>query len=264
MTQHKSVFITGAAAGIGRATALAFADRGYTVGGYDLDEPGLASLRDEIAARGATAVTGHLDVTDLDEMTARVDEFSAAAGNRLDVMVNNAGILVGAAFSDIDPAAHHKLIDVNCKGVINGLHAAFPHLESTPGAVVVNLASASAIYGQAELAVYSATKFFIRAMTEALDLEWGPHDIRVIDMWPLFVRTAMTEDLHTGTTKSLGIRLTPEDVAAAILAAVEPSQLQRALHTVHFPVGALTKVAAAGHFLPATVQRTLAKLAARA
>lgn len=78
----KSVFITGAAAGIGRVTALKFAAKGYTVGGYDVDEAGLASLRDEITKLGATAVTGHLDVTDHDQMVTRLDEFVAAAGGR--------------------------------------------------------------------------------------------------------------------------------------------------------------------------------------
>ena len=62
----RSVFITGAAAGIGRATARAFADRRYTVGAYDIDEAGLATLADEIRAIGGTVLTGHLDVTDAD------------------------------------------------------------------------------------------------------------------------------------------------------------------------------------------------------
>ena len=90
---------------------------------------------------------------------------------------------------------------------MNGLHAAFPYLRSTPKSVVVNLASASAIYGQAELAVYSATKFFVRGITEALDIEWNSYGIRVIAMWPLYVQTAMTDNIKTGTTESLGIKL---------------------------------------------------------
>ena len=154
-------------------------------------------------------------------MPQRVSEFAKANGNRLDVMINNAGILVAGRFEEIDLAGHPKEIDVNAKGVINGLYAAFPYLRSTPSSVVVNLASASAIYGQPELAVYSATKFFIRAITEALDLEWERYGIRVIAMWPLFVQTAMTDDMHTGTTDSLGIHLTAGDVAEAIVAAVD-------------------------------------------
>ena len=256
MRTNRAVFITGAAAGIGRATALTFAKNGYTVGGYDIDEVGLKSLADEIDDLGATAFTGHLDVTDSAEMAQRVAEFAKAAGGRLDVMINNAGILLAGSFEDIDVAGHKKEIDINAKGVVNGLHAAFPYLRDTDNSVVVNLASASAIYGQAELANYSATKFFVRGITEALDIEWDRYDIRVIAMWPLYVQTAMTDHIKTGTTESLGIRLTAKDVADAIAKAVEPSWLRRAIHQVHFPVGSQTKVMAAGsRFSPAWLTR---------
>jgi NADP-dependent 3-hydroxy acid dehydrogenase YdfG len=256
MPVTRSVFITGAAAGIGRATALTFARNGYTVGGYDIDEVGLKSLVGEINAAGGSALTGHLDVTDPDEMAQRLGEFTAATDGRLNVMINNAGILRTGRFEDIDISAQLKEIDINTKGVVNGLHAAFPYLRATPNPVVVNLASASAIYGQAELATYSATKFFVRGITEALDIEWSRYDIRVIAMWPLYVQTAMTDNIKTGTTESLGINLTAQDVADAIVAAVEPSLLRRAIHQVHFPVGQQTKVSAiASRFSPAWLQR---------
>ena len=269
MPDNKAVFITGAAAGIGRATALTFARNGYTVGGYDIDELGLRSLAAEVEALGGTGsnvagrpapvVVGHLDVTDPNEMAQRVGEFAEAAGGRLDVLINNAGIMCTGRFEDIDVAAHLNEIDINTKGVVNGLHAAFPYLRSTPKSVVVNLASASAIYGQAELANYSATKFFVRGITEALDIEWNPYGIRVISMWPLYVHTAMTEKIKTGTTESLGIRLTAQDVANAIASAVEPSFLRRAIHQVHFPVGAQTKVSALSGRFPFWLQRLLNK-----
>jgi NADP-dependent 3-hydroxy acid dehydrogenase YdfG len=258
----RAVFITGAAAGIGRATALTFARNGYTVGGYDIDEVGLKSLAGEIEALGrpASVVIGHLDVTDPDEMAKRVGEFANAAGDRLDVMVNNAGILRAGRFEDIDIAAQLKEIDINAKGVVNGLHAAFPYLRTTPNSVVVNLASASAIYGQAELATYSATKFFVRGITEALDIEWSAYGIRVVAIWPLYVKTAMTEGIKTGTTESLGINLTAQDVADAIVAAVEPSWLQRRIHQVHFAVGAQTRASVVlSRFSPAWLQRLLNK-----
>jgi NADP-dependent 3-hydroxy acid dehydrogenase YdfG len=256
MNNEKSVFITGAAAGIGRATALSFARNGYTVGAYDIDEVGLKSLTSEFDRLGARIVTGHLDVTDADEMAQRVAEFAEAAGGRLDVMINNAGILLAGRFEDIAVKAHHKEIDINTKGVVNGLHAAFPYLKSTPRSVVVNLSSASAIYGQAELANYSATKFFVRAITEALDIEWNRYGIRVVAMWPLYVQTAMTDDVKTGTTESLGIRLTAQDVADDIVKAVDPSRPRRLLHQVHFPVGTQAKVmATAARFSPAWLTR---------
>jgi NADP-dependent 3-hydroxy acid dehydrogenase YdfG len=257
---QKAVFITGAAAGIGRATAMTFARNGFTVGGYDIDEVGLKTLADDIDQIGGAAITGHLDVTDTDEMAQRVSEFANAVGDRLDVMINNAGILLAGRFEDIDATKHLREIDINAKGVVNGLHAAFPYLRATPNSVVVNLASASAIYGQAELANYSATKFFVRGITEALDIEWNRYGIRVIAMWPLYVQTAMTDHIKTGTTESLGIRLTAQDVADAIVKAVEPSWLRRAIHQVHFPVGSQTKIIAAGsRFSPAWLTRLVNK-----
>lgn len=264
MVHSKSVFITGAAAGIGRATALAFARRGYTVGAYDLDSDGLRSLADEITALHGTVLTGHLDVTDAEEMGTRTTEFAEFAGGRLNVLINNAGILLAGQFEKLELAAQHREIDINTKGVVNGLYAAFPHLRATPGAVVVNLASASAIYGQAELATYSATKFFVRGLTEALDIEWSGHDIRVIAMWPLYVQTAMTSNISTGTTQSLGINLTAQDVADAIVAAVFGSRVRKAVHQVHFPVGGRTKAMTLGsRFSPAWLTRAVNKRLAK-
>ncbi|KQP65598.1 SDR family oxidoreductase [Nocardioides sp. Leaf285] len=260
-----TVLITGAAAGIGRATALRFAREGWTVGAYDIDEAGLATLASEVEAlrTGARVVSGTLDVRDAEAYAARAAELVAETG-RLDVLVNNAGILLAGQFAEIDVAAHHREIDVNVKGVVNGLHAGFEPLRATAAAHgsahVVNLASASAIYGQAELANYSATKFFLRGITEALDLEWGRHGVRVVAMWPLFVQTAMTQGVHTGTTDSLGVNLGADDVATAIWDAVHPTRARRVVHQVHFPVGTQTKAMALGaRFSPAWLTRRVNK-----
>lgn len=256
----RSVFITGAATGIGRATALAFATRGYTVGGYDIDDAGLKLLAADITAVGGTPVVGHLDVTDADQVSRRTSEFVEAAGGRLDVMINNAGVLRAGPFEEIPVEVHHREIDINIKGVLNGLHGAFTHLRATPGAVVVNLASASAIYGQAELANYSATKFYVRAITEALNIEWDRYGIRVIDMWPLYVNTAMLSGVHTGTTESLGIHLTAQDIAEDIVAAVEPTLPRRVIRQVHYPVGLPAKaMALVSRFSPAWLIRFVNK-----
>ncbi|MBZ5734667.1 SDR family oxidoreductase [Nocardioides sp. TRM66260-LWL] len=255
----RTILITGAAAGIGRTTALTFAREGWTIGGYDIDEAGLATLAAEVEALGARAITGRLDVTDADAFAAAVDGFVEQTG-RLDVLVNNAGILRAGQFVDMSVATHHLEIDINVKGVVNGAHAGFRHLKATPGSVMVNLASASAIYGQAELANYSATKFFVRGLSEALDLEWGAHGIRVVAIWPLFVETAMTADIATGTTDTLGIRLGPQDVANTIRAAVEPSTVRRTLHQVHYPVGTQSTVLSLGsRFSPAWLTRLVNK-----
>jgi NAD(P)-dependent dehydrogenase (short-subunit alcohol dehydrogenase family) len=233
----ESIFVTGAARGIGLAIVRRFAAAGYTVGAVDVNEEQLAGLKTEV---GQQVWTARMDVTDYDAWQRTLGEFVTTTGGRLDILVNNAGLLSAGQFADIPPARHKQIVDVNVTGVMYGCHAAFPYLRDTPGARVLNLCSASAIYGQAELASYSATKFAVRGLTEALDLEWRDQDIAVSALWPLFVDTAMLAGVTTGSTESLGIHLTPDDIA---------NEAWRALHRkskrpkVHHPVGTQTKLA---------------------
>ena len=234
----KSVFITGAGAGIGRATVERLTAAGWRVGAYDIDLDGLASLRQEVSAavENGRLVTGHLDVRDAAEWAERLAEFTERTDGALDVLINNAGVLSSGEFADIPLARQDLMVDVNVHGTINGCYAAYPHLIKADGAQVLNLCSASAIYGQAELATYSATKFAVRGLTEALDLEWAAKGIRVRALWPLFVKTAMTEGMDIGTTRSLGIRLTADDVAESVLETLTEVPT-RFPHGVHRGVG---------------------------
>lgn len=232
----RSIFITGAAAGIGAATARRFAARGWIVGLFDVDLVGVDRLATELG--GHNTVAGRLDVTDAAQWQDALATFVQRAG-RLDVLLNNAGILASGPFETVPLARQQAIVDVNVKGVLNGCHAAFPYLRDTPGACVINMSSASAIYGQPSLAVYSATKFAVRGLTEALDLEWQAHGIRVLDVMPLFVQTAMVQDMDAKAIGKLGVNLGPEDVAATIYdAAVHVPLLPR----VHRVVGRQAKL----------------------
>lgn len=252
-----TIVITGAAAGIGRATALLFARRGHRVGAYDVDLAGLASLREEISGNGGDVAIGQLDVTSAEDWSEQLQTFTGGSG-RLDILVNNAGILSSGRFEEIPLERQHKIVDVNVYGTMAGLHTAFPYLRDTKGAQVVNLCSASALYGQPELATYSATKFAVRGLTEALELEWRRYGIRVIAMWPLFVATPMVDGMETHSAKRMGIHLTADDVAGEIYAATHPNR--NFLLKVHYPVGRQTKVVAGvSQVLPNWAARLLNK-----
>ncbi len=248
---RKSIFITGAAQGIGKATAELFASKGWFVGLHDIDALALDGLRTRLGPDSCAAAV--FDVRDGAAWTPALQAFFDAAGGRLDVLLNNAGIATSGAFSEIPLGTHHAIVDVNLKGVINGAHAGHPFLLRTPGARIVNLASASAIYGAAGLASYSATKFAVRGLTEALDLEWHGQGIGVCDIWPLFVSTRMVEGLSLASIKSLGVRLTAQDVADTIWKAATHRGRR-----VHWTVGAQTRALyLATRFLPDRLHRAI-------
>jgi NAD(P)-dependent dehydrogenase (short-subunit alcohol dehydrogenase family) len=232
-----AIFITGAAAGIGRATAERFAREGWFVGLYDVDETGVRQLAEAIGA--AQCVAGKLDTTDVAAFELALSDFFKASGSRLDVLFNNAGIAAVDAFEKLPLTRHHRVVDVNLKGVINGCYCALPYLKQTPGARVISMCSASAIYGSPDFAVYSATKFAVRGLTEALNIEWQRHGILVMDVLPLFVATPMVSQFETRpkSLTSLGTNLTPQGIAAKVWRAATCSTF---FAPVHWLVGAQT------------------------
>lgn len=231
MESRPCVFITGAATGIGRAAARLFCQRGWFVGLADIDVAGLKALSDELGE--AHTLNLSLDVKSPDAWQTALSTFHNRTG-RLDILVNNAGILISGPFEANPLEHHHAVVDVNLKGVLNGCYLSMPYLASTPGARVINLSSTAAVYGQASLATYSTTKFALRGLTEALNIEWQDHGIRVMDIMPLFVQTGMVTGMNARSIDRLGARLTAEDVAKVIWAA---ATYQGGYGKVHWPVG---------------------------
>lgn len=131
----KTVLITGAAHGIGLATARRFAQQGYFVGLYDINQLGLNTVR----ASGVfpNACSGHCDVTSRASIDTALAKFAIAAGGRLDILVNNAGVLSAGPFADLDPQALDLMVDINVRGMSHVAQAAFPLLKQTPGACMV-------------------------------------------------------------------------------------------------------------------------------
>ncbi len=225
----KTLFITGAAHGIGLATARRFAAQGWFVGLYDVNEEALEKL---LASGEFPNCCGQrCDVTDRQSIEEALAHFSARTDGRLDVLVNNAGILASGKFEEIDHAFHDRIVDVNVKGVTNVAHAAFELLKQTPGACVVNLCSLSSVHGVPLLAVYSASKFYVNGLTEALHLEWAQYDIRVTSVKPPVVNTAMGHQLDPRLTQRLSSDMEPEHVAEAIQLAVQGNRMGYLLGT---------------------------------
>lgn len=184
---RKSIFITGAASGMGRETARLFAQKGWFVGGYDVNEQGLADLRQELGEDGC--IVRRLDVTDRADFRAALDDFVPAAGGRLDILFNNAGIGRGGPFDQQPFEDILAVVQVNLIGVLNGIYEAVPLLKATPNSMCFTTSSSSATFGMPGIAVYSATKHAVKGLTEALSVEFKALGIRVADVLPGLIDT---------------------------------------------------------------------------
>ncbi|WP_375391620.1 SDR family oxidoreductase [uncultured Sphingomonas sp.] len=256
MSIVKAIFITGGASGIGRAAARLFASRGWRVGIADVNEAGLAETAGEI---GGMAQRHTLDVRDRDGWVRALDAFTQTSGGRLDVLFNNAGVAQGGPLADAPFDEIDRVVAINLVGVMNGAKIGHPYLKRTPGSCLLNTASASAIYGSAGLAPYSASKFGVRALTEALDGEWSADGIRVRDLVPGFIDTPLLTGTVTGSNQSIrevvtgrGLELTSaEAVAEAAWAAVHGDRI----HTYVGPTA--RRMAFAARWMPGRLRKMM-------
>jgi 3-oxoacyl-[acyl-carrier protein] reductase len=222
--------VTGGAAGIGRATALRFAQGGYAVSAWDVDEAGAAALVPALQAAGAPDAEGRkVDVTDSAAVEKAVAEVVARFG-RVDALVNNAGIVrdsqlvkwkEGAVASTMTDADFDKVIAVNLKGVFTCTRAVSPHMIRQKSGVVLNASSVVGLYGNFGQTNYAATKAGVISFTKTWARELGKFGIRVNAVAPGFVATdiikAMPEKVIAGMVAKtpVGRMGKPEDIAEA-------------------------------------------------
>lgn len=186
--EQRTIFITGAASGIGRATAIFFHQKGWFIGGYDTDEAKLSELKLELASN---IVTGVLDVTDKAAFDIAMDNFSELTGGRLDIIFNNAGIAIGGRLDGIPFDSVIATVNVNLIGVLNGIHAAIPLLKATDNSLCFSMSSSAATFGTAGMATYAATKYAVKGLTEALSVEFATFGSRAADVSPGIIDTAL-------------------------------------------------------------------------
>jgi NADP-dependent 3-hydroxy acid dehydrogenase YdfG len=209
----KVIAITGAARGIGLATARACAARGMKVAIGDLD---LAE-----AQRAAESVPGAialaLDVTDRQSFEAYVDATEAQLGP-VDVLVNNAGIMQLGSFLEEDEATAIRQVDINVHGVLHGMKSVLPRFKARGTGHLINIASMAGKTGVPGGATYSGTKFFVYGVSEALRGELRGTAIEVSVVMPVPVNTELAAGLERGRGSTF---VEPEDVAAEIVATLE-------------------------------------------
>lgn len=258
MTAQRSIFITGGGSGIGRAAALHFALRGWFVGVADISEAGMAETLSLVSGEAKWA--GKLDVRDRAAWDAALSAFAeAAAGDRIDAMVNNAGIGTGGPLAELSKEEIDACLDINLRGVLYGAQAVYPYLKAAgPGSALVNIASAAGLTGGSGMSVYSATKFGVRGIAESLDAEWATDGIKVSSICPSFIDTPLldgtgnrntNENIRTRVTAA-GLEITPvEEVAQAIWDAVHGTEL-------HYLVGKTARqLAFAKRWMPGKVRK---------
>ena len=220
--ENKVVVITGASSGIGEATAKLLAENGAKVVLAARRTAKLHSIVAEIEAEGGTAACRAVDVTDADDVEALV-YFAKTSYGRVDVMFNNAGVMPLSPLAELKIDEWNKMIDVNIRGVLNGIAATLPLFKEQGGGHIINTASIGAHLVSPTAAVYCATKYAVWAISDGLRQE--SRDIRVTMVSPGVTETELGNDITDDSAKGfLGeIRktaLSPISIAWSVLYAI--------------------------------------------
>jgi NAD(P)-dependent dehydrogenase (short-subunit alcohol dehydrogenase family) len=184
------VVITGAASGIGRATARRFAREGARAHLVDVDAEGLEAVKSELEALGAKVTTHVVDCRDAEAVEALAQAVYGEPEQRVDVLHNNAGVCCGGAMEALTLEDWRWTLDINLWGVIHGVQAFLPKMiAQAGGATIVNTASMAGLVGLPMVAPYCTSKFAVVGLSEALNTELSRHGIRVIAICPGATRT---------------------------------------------------------------------------
>jgi NAD(P)-dependent dehydrogenase (short-subunit alcohol dehydrogenase family) len=184
--------VTGGGSGIGRAIATELARRGSHVVVADLDGARAKQVADELGDRGSAA---EVDVVDAEAVQALVAQTAERHG-RLDVMVNNAGVAIGGLLEELDERHWTKALDVNLRGVINGVSAAYPVMSAQRSGHILNTASLAGLIPAPAMLPYTTTKHAVVGLSTALRAEAASRGVRVSVLCPAFVDTPLLDEVY--------------------------------------------------------------------
>jgi NAD(P)-dependent dehydrogenase (short-subunit alcohol dehydrogenase family) len=248
--EGRVVFITGAGAGIGRATVLACRAAGAVLAVTDIDGAAAEALAAEIRVGGGHAHAAALDVADEARVDAVVAEMLGRFGH-IDVLVNNAGIGARSPAIELTSERWQRVLDVGLSGAFYCCRAVGRHMVERRHGAVVNVASIMGLSGGGlyPTAAYHAVKGALVNLTRALALEWAPQGVRVNAVAPAFTRTALVEPLLADAAMAqaildatpLGRLVEPEEVAAAILFLMSDAAAMITGHTLPVDGGWLAR-----------------------
>lgn len=222
---NKTAIITGASSGLGAASARALSAKGVRVVAAALDQEGLEAMVSELQASGAQAVGRVSDVTRLDDMKA-LAQFAQDTFGSVDILINNAGLMLFSNWVDLATDDWEKMINVNIKGYLNAIAGVLPFMLKQGSGQILNMDSVAGHQVGPAAGVYSSTKFFVQAMTESMRKELGVHHgIRVNTISPGVINTGwadkVTDPAGRKAAQELNrIAIAPEDIGNAVVYAL--------------------------------------------
>lgn len=223
--QNKTAIITGASSGLGAASARALSEKGVRIVAAALDQQGLDAIVSELKGKGGEAVGRVSDVTNPEDMKA-LAQFAQVSFGSVDILINNAGLMLFSNWVDLATDDWEKMINVNIKGYLHGIAAVLPFMLKQKSGQILNMDSVAGHQVGPAAGIYSATKFFVQAMTGSMRKELGvQHGIRVNTISPGVINTGwadkVTDPAGRKAAQELNkIAISPDDIGRAVVYAL--------------------------------------------
>lgn len=218
--KNKKAIITGGGRGLGKATAIAFANEGIDIAITGRNEAVLKETVAELEAIGVQAIYSVFDISNYEDVQREIKSIVQKLGG-VDILVNNAGIAAFGTFNEMEVSQWSQIIQTNVMGMYYVTKEVLPYLIDQNEGEIINVSSTAGLNGNATTSAYSASKFAVIGMSESLMKEVRKNNIRVCTLTPSTIATDMSVELGIANKDSLDTVLQPEDFAEIIIAGLK-------------------------------------------